>query len=111
MSLPSIISFSAMSAFDIRGPTSTRGRCPMVNCRTRLDTRLTSKAVLGMTLEASSRSWLDIIRVYLDPAKGADGTGRRNVGRERGFVKDFSLKTEDKRRTPEEAKDSRIQEL
>jgi hypothetical protein len=28
-----------------------------------LDTRLTRRAVLGMILDASSRSWLDIVRL------------------------------------------------
>src|SRR5580692_365823 len=58
-----MISFKATSALDMRGPTSTRGRCPMVNCRTRLDTRLTRSAVFGMIFDASSRSWLDIGRL------------------------------------------------
>src|SRR5260370_1215612 len=55
----------------------------MVNCRTRLDTRFTSKAVLGITLEASSRSWLDIIRLT-STRRNAVGTDFRFVDDETG---------------------------
>src|ERR1700675_2634775 len=41
----------------------------MVNWRTRLDTRFTSRAVFGMIFDASSRSWLDIVKLTLDPAE------------------------------------------
>src|ERR1700733_45579 len=58
-----MISVKAMSENPMRGPVSISGRCPDVNCRTRLETTLTSNCWLGITLNASSRSWLVIERM------------------------------------------------
>ena len=57
---PSANSFSAMSANPILGPTSTRGRKPSVNCRTRFDTMFTRSCWFGSTFNASSRKMLFI---------------------------------------------------
>jgi len=59
-SLPSLISFRAISDISIRGSVSVRGRCPWASWRTRRDTRLISNSGFGIISCAGSKNLLFI---------------------------------------------------